>query len=296
MGCEGTHSVFPKCNFTCKPCYHSRDANDVRVDGNHTLTEVEKQMSFLQAQRGSGVHCQLIGGEVSLLDAKSHGETLEVMRKYGRIPMSFTNGDFDFDYLRSVASRPDGSRRFNKIVFAAHFDRFMYGRRGIKRPKSEEDLNPFRQQFCDMFQRLKREGMVDSFFLAHNMTITPGNVDEIPSVIRACYAQGWSLMSHQPAAFVGDDARWNQSFRTIEPDAVWSKIEVQNGNGTLKPLKMLLFQEGVGRKLPFNLFQMGDVRCNRSVWGIWVGETYFPYLEDTPEDIKVYLVFVGCVC
>ncbi len=33
VGCEGTHGVFPKCNLKCTPCYHSRDANQVRVDG-----------------------------------------------------------------------------------------------------------------------------------------------------------------------------------------------------------------------------------------------------------------------
>src|SRR5262249_36994732 len=32
VGCEGTHGVFPKCNLACTPCYHSRDANRVRVD------------------------------------------------------------------------------------------------------------------------------------------------------------------------------------------------------------------------------------------------------------------------
>jgi hypothetical protein len=37
VGCEGTHGVFPKCNLACTPCYHSRDANQVRVDGPHTL-------------------------------------------------------------------------------------------------------------------------------------------------------------------------------------------------------------------------------------------------------------------
>ncbi len=68
VGCEGTHGVFPRCNFACTPCYHSRDANQVRVDGPHTLTEVESQMRLLREQRGPVAHAQLIGGEVSLLD------------------------------------------------------------------------------------------------------------------------------------------------------------------------------------------------------------------------------------
>ena len=26
VGCEGTHGVFPKCDLTCSPCCHSKDA------------------------------------------------------------------------------------------------------------------------------------------------------------------------------------------------------------------------------------------------------------------------------
>jgi hypothetical protein len=38
-----------------KPCYHSRDANDVRVDGAHTLEQVVSQMNFAKEQRGEGI-------------------------------------------------------------------------------------------------------------------------------------------------------------------------------------------------------------------------------------------------
>src|ERR1700685_2876047 len=76
VGCEGTHGVFPKCNFACKPCYHSRDANQVRVDGAHTVAHVDKQMSYFHATRAPHAHAQLIGGEVSLLDADDHAEAL----------------------------------------------------------------------------------------------------------------------------------------------------------------------------------------------------------------------------
>lgn len=56
-------------------------------------------MAYLRARRGPGQYAQLIGGEVSLLPAESHAEALEVMRRYQRMPMSFTHGDFDYDYL-----------------------------------------------------------------------------------------------------------------------------------------------------------------------------------------------------
>ncbi len=75
VGCEGTHGVFPRCNLTCTPCYHSKDANKVRVDGGHTLREVGRQMALLRERRGPRAHAQLIGGEVSLLppDDSEHG-------------------------------------------------------------------------------------------------------------------------------------------------------------------------------------------------------------------------------
>jgi hypothetical protein len=87
--------------------------------------------------------------------------------------------------------------------------------------------------------------------------------------------QSWSLLSFQPAAFVGDDSRWNQQFRQIDSDDVWSKIE-----------------EGVGRKLPFKMLQMGDERCNRTCWGIVCGDSYFPYLEETDEEV-FFFFFLG---
>jgi len=116
VGCEGTHGVFPQCNLACTPCYHSRDANRVRVDGAHTLEQVRKQMGLLRARRGPRAHAQLIGGEVSLLAPDDHAAALALMRAHGREPMSFTHGDFDYDYLRAVAVGPDGRRRLGRDV------------------------------------------------------------------------------------------------------------------------------------------------------------------------------------
>lgn len=84
VGCEGTHGVFPKCDLACTPCYHSRDANQVRVDGPHTVANVEAQMKLLRELRGPHAHAQLIGGEVTLLDPEDHAAAIEVMRRYGR--------------------------------------------------------------------------------------------------------------------------------------------------------------------------------------------------------------------
>jgi hypothetical protein len=281
IGCEGTHGVFPRCNFGCKPCYHSREANQVRVDGAHTVAEVKRQIGFLYATRAPHGHTQLIGGEVSLLDPDDHAEALAAIRKYGREPMSFTHGDFDYGYLERLALGPDGRRRFDRVSFAVHIDTTMVGRRGLRCTDDEEDLDPHRRAFCDMFKRLRHEHGV-RFYLAHNMTVTPGNVGQIAGVIRRCRAMGFNMFSFQPAAYVGDERRWTEDYRALDPDSVWNEIE-----------------RGAGSRLPIRVLQVGDERCNRTAWGFYAGDRWHSVLDDTdPADMAVrdaYLRFVAGV-
>lgn len=266
VGCEGTHGVFPKCNLTCSPCYHSSDANKVRVDGNHTLSRVTEQMEYFRKVRGPRAHAQLIGGEVSLLPAQDHAAALLAMRANGREPMSMTHGDFDYSYLLDLVLNENGNPRFHKLSFAAHFDSLMRGRRGAVRPKNEVELNPLREAFAAMFLRLKREHGINSY-LAHNMTVTPSNVEQVKEVVQAVIEMPFSMMSFQPAAFVGDDRRWRENFEEVSIDAVWSHIE-----------------EGVGRKLPWQAMQFGDPRCNRSIVVVRVNGRIIPLLD--PQDRK----------
>lgn len=268
VGCEGTHGVFPKCNLTCSPCYHSADANKVRIDGDHTVVNVERQMGYLRGIRGPRAHAQLIGGEVSLLPAKDHAAALLAMRAAGREPMSMTHGDFDYDYLLDVVLDEQGRPRFEKVSFAAHFDSLMRGRRGAVRPRSEAELNPFREQFARMFVDLKREHGVNRY-LAHNMTVTPSNVDEVEQVTRDVLEMPYDMMSFQPAAFIGDDRRWREDFGEVTIDAVWERIE-----------------KGAGQKIPWQATQFGDPRCNRSTVGVRVDGTFAPLLDPAdPKDL-----------
>ena len=270
IGCEGTHGVFPKCNFACKPCYHSSDANRVRVDGPHTLSEIESQMILLRSRRAPHAHAQLIGGEVSLLDANDHAEALLTMRRYGREPMSFSHGDFDYEYLERVALDAQGQPRFTRLSFAGHMDTTMVGRTGLRRSDNEASLDIYRLKFCEMFRRLRREHGV-RFYLAHNMTITPSNVDQIPGVIARCHAMGFNMFSFQPAAHIGDERRWKEDFRSLAPDEVWHRME-----------------EGVGTRLPYKIFQVGDERCNRTAWGFYLGSRWYSALDDqNPKDVVV---------
>ncbi len=270
VGCEGTHGVFPRCNLACTPCYHSRDANRVAVSGEHTVTEVTRQMSTLRAARGPRAHAQLIGGEVSLLPPDAHAASLQAMRNSGREPMSMSHGDFDYEYLESVALGPDGTPRFSRLSFAAHFDMLMFGRRGIERPTDERSLHEYRKRFTEMFARLRREHGMRSF-LAHNMTVTPRNISQLADVIRECHTYGFSLFSFQPAAFVGDERRWHDAYGDTSGDDVWAQIEA-----------------GAGSRLPYRVFQHGDERCNRTTYGFYVGARYFPVLDGgQPVDLRI---------
>lgn len=269
-GCEGTHGVFPKCNLTCTPCYHSADANKVRVDAEHTLREVDTQMAYLRRVRGPRANAQLIGGEVSLLDPDTHAEALLTMRRHGREPMSFTHGDIDEEYLRAVVTGPDGRVRLRRVSFAAHFDSLMRGRRGLPRPRSEAEVTPFRRDFAAMFERLRRDLGVRSY-LAHNMTVTPANLGQVAGVVRDTLPLGYQMLSFQPAAYLGDARRWREDLREMTPDAVWAQIE-----------------QGIGAPLPWRAVQFGDPRCNRTAFGWLVGTRWVPLLDDAdPRDLAV---------
>jgi len=269
-GCEGTHGVFPRCNLACTPCYHAKEAQQVRTDAAHTLAEVDRQMAYLRVTRGTGQHAQLIGGEVTLLGPEAHANALEVMERHGRKPMSMTHGDFDEDYLRALALTPDGRPRFRRLRFAGHFDSLMLGRRGIPRPRREADLDEHRRRFVAMFERLESEHGA-AFDLAHNMTVTPSNLGEVAAVVRSCAAMRFGMLSFQPAAHVGNPRRWKEDYRTVGIDDVWRELE-----------------RGIGTRLPWAHLQMGDPRCNRSAYGILAGGRWTPLLDDRDRrDLQV---------
>ena len=147
----------------------------------------------------------------------------------------------------------------------------MFGRRGIERPTDEAALNPYRQRFAAMFARLRSEHGV-RFFLAHNMTVTP--TQRRPDRRRSsgtAAAYGFGLFSFQPAAFIGDDRRWHEGYRDTTADTVWAQVEA-----------------GAGTRLPFRALQVGDERCNRTTYGFYVGDDYFPILDERePADLAV---------
>jgi len=200
---------------------------------------------------------------------------LQAMRRHGREPMSMTHGDVDDDYLERLVLDGHGKRRLDRVSFAAHFDKQMFGRRGIERPASEAELNPYRERFAAQARRLRREHGV-RVFLAHNMTVTPANLDEVADVIRSCRAMGYGMFSFQPAAYVGDARRWREGFRQATSDAVWAEVEA-----------------GAGAALDHHLFEHGDTRCNRVAYGSFVGDRYVAALDGAdPRDVAARDAFL----
>ena len=276
-GCEGTHGVFPRCNLACTPCYHGREANRVRTDGEHTVREVDAQMRLLRELRGPGQNAQLIGGEVTLLEPDDHAAALQAMVRHGRKPMSMSHGDFDYAYLERLALDPDTGRpRFAHLSFAGHFDSMMFGRRGLRRARTEAELHPHREAFCAMFQRLEREHGI-THYLAHNMTVTPRNIGQVAEVVRACRDMGFRMLSFQPAAFVGNRARWKDEFRAFTTDELWAEMEA-----------------GAGGRLHADALHIGDPRCNRTAYGCYVGSRYVPLLDEDDEgDARALDAFIA---
>lgn len=124
------------------------------------------------------------------------------------------------------------------------------------------------------FTRLRADHGIRSY-VAHTMTVTPANLGEVAETVRRCARLGFQMWSFQPAAYVGNESRWEDGFGEVTDDAVWAEIS-----------------EGVGRDLPFRVLQFGDLRCNRVCWGAFVGSRYVPVLEDDdPLDARAREAF-----
>ena len=89
----------------------------------------------------------------------------------------------------------------------------------------------------------------------------------VGEVAKSVLDMPFSMMSFQPAAFIGDNRRWKEDFSEVSIDDVWERIE-----------------EGAGQKLPWQATQFGDPRCNRTTVGVWADQRFAPLLD--PENAK----------
>jgi hypothetical protein len=74
------------------------------------------------------------------------------------------------------------------------------------------------------------------------------------------------MFSFQPAAFIGNPSRWKDEYRSFSTAEVWAEIE-----------------RGAGGRLHSGALQIGDARCNRTAYGGYVGDRYWPLLDEDDE-------------
>ncbi len=202
---------------------------------------------------------------ISLEPVESHVEA-QVSALF--VPENSRLAQIHTGHREEIVLDADGRPRFDRVSFAAHFDSLMRGRRGAVRPHRENELNPFREKFVRMFVDLQRDHGVRSY-LAHNMTVTPSNIDQVSEVTRDVLGMPFDMLSFQPAAFIGDDRRWKEDFNGVTIDAVWERIEA-----------------GAGQRLPWQAVQFGDPRCNRTTVGLMADGRFAPVLDpDEPKDL-----------
>ena len=99
------------------------------------------------------------------------------------------------------------------------------------------------------------------------MTVTPANLNQVEDVVADVSAMGFSMLSFQPAAHVGEERRWTGGdYRTVGIDDVWDRLEA-----------------GLGQRVAWQALQFGDPRCNRSAFGIRVEGRWVPMFDPDSE-------------
>ena len=124
MGCEGTHGVFPRCDLACTPCYHSRDANRVRVDGAHTVPRSTAQMALLRG----------CAGPAERAAHRRRGHAASPTTTPRRCSYAAARAQADEHVARGLRLLvpalarvgPDGAA-LRALSFAGHFDSMMFG-------------------------------------------------------------------------------------------------------------------------------------------------------------------------
>ena len=89
-GCGALIGAMPRCDFACRGCYLSGDANRIPAA---PLEEIDRQLQSLRRWLGEGGGVQITDGEVALRDRDELLWIVKRARALGLIPMLFTHGD-----------------------------------------------------------------------------------------------------------------------------------------------------------------------------------------------------------
>ena len=239
-GCGATWGVMERCDFGCTACYLAEGSNRTEA---MPFQEVREQIDTLRAHLGAGARVQVTAGEVTLLPCDELIRIVKYARDRGLVPMVMTHGQ---RFLREPAYLERLVVEGGLDRFAFHVDTTQRGRDGGD-PQTEAELMGVRDAMANLVRRTRKRTR-RTLHAAHTVTVTQGNLGELPDIVRWCLrnCDAVRLLGLQPLAQVG---RTRVEGR---PTAVWDKV-----------------CEGVGRPIHDRTYLFGHPDCNQFAC-LWV--------------------------
>jgi len=269
-GCGATVGAMPRCNFACKGCYLTDQANTVPP---MAMDAVKRQLDQLREFLGPWGNLQLTDGELTLRPADELIELIRYAREIELIPMLMTHGD-TFRRQPGLLERLMTEGGLDEM--SLHIDTTQRGRIGYKRVTREFELNPLRAEFAEIVRDARRRTGLP-LRVATTITTTPAMVDEIPSILAELFRHPdvYRLITFLPIAQVGRTLEGHGG--GLSSDQVWERISATLG-----------FDANAYR------WHYGHASCNRFVMGWFVerkgrfkiSDLKFQMERDEPNPLK----------
>jgi len=218
VGCGATIGAMPRCDFACRGCYLSAEANRIPP---LPVADVKRQLDRLRDWLGEGGNVQLTDGELTLLPRETLVAIVQHARRIGLAPMLMSHGEAlrrDPDLLETLMV--EGGLR----EVALHVDVTQRGprTRGPRDPRCERDLDGVRDALADRIRRA-RAATGRPLEAAMTVTVTDRSLSGVAGTVRwaMAHADAFKMVSFQPLARVG---RTDGGLGGVGPDALWREI------------------------------------------------------------------------
>lgn len=278
-GCGATIGIQPKCDFSCTGCYLGSDANHIPALPVEAILE---QLRLLRRYLGPKSNVQVTDGEVTLRPAHELIAILAYARSIGIVPMVMTHGDTILRDDPTLLERLMVEANLTEI--SIHVDITQRGRDGYRKPKTEQELMPLRDEFAELVRAAKRK-TGRRLRAATTMTVTSENLAGVADVVRWTIRNrdAFSLISFQPLAQVG---RTRKGMRGVTADELWGEVAKATRDFGLElsgTEPMHFGHPDCTRFVPLLAVQGRGDEKPRLV----------QFIRDTPEDVAVMKEFFG---
>ncbi len=243
IGCVALE-VTQRCNLDCTLCYLSEASEAVR---DVPLAELFRRINVIRDTYGENTDVQVTGGDPTLRNRSELVAIVRRLRERGLRPSLFTNG---IRATRDLLAELAGA---GLVDVAFHVDTTQQ-RKGFA---SEADLDAVRRDYVE-----RARGLPLSVFF--NTTAHPGNLDQIPGVVRFMVANSdvVRLASFQLAADTGRGTQ-RRGLQQVTRDSVARQIQV-----------------GAGARIAFDTPGVGHAECNRYAMTLVANGRVFDVFDD----------------